>query len=407
MASLPVTILIPARNAASTIRRAVASADAEAGCQILLLDHGSTDGTAESARQTCDRLEVLSVPPSLSIGAVRQTALEAIATKFGVWLDADDELIPGRCRSLVEHLERDAADLAFDEVQLYDGVGGGFLRHLAIPPFLHCSSDLVRCFERNYLPGVGVPGFRSEFARCLGYDPAMQGAEDYDFLLRAVAASARIALVRKPLYRQYAYPCSLSRNLDQQRRLCAHALSKHSPQQVERRLRDAGLKEFEQAWTMVAFHVFLEQYPAALQALDCFESTLSSCDAALRWRTTFQRGTLLLLLGHHQKAADWLRQAEALDPSAETCNNLGVARAFSGRKIDAACLFETALKRFPSYLDADWNRNGNEPLRVTPLPLRREPARDEYPRFPAPTEPATDPSDPRGMDHLQGHEIRD
>ncbi len=374
----PLTILIPARNAAATIGRAVASAAGEPGARVLLLDHGSRDGTPQLARRACPRLEVLSLPASLTLGAVRQAGLEAIGTRFGVWLDADDELVPGRCRRLVEQLERAPADLAFDEIELHDGTGGAFLRRLVIPPFLRESSDLVRCFERNYLPGVGVPAFRTDFARRVGYDLAMHGAEDYDFLLRAVMAGARIALVREALYRQYAYPSSLSRDLEQQRRMCAHALAKHPSGLVEQRLREAGLEEFECHWTMVAFHVFQRQYPAALDALERFESALPAHDFALRWRTAFQRGTLLLLLGQHRPAAEWLERAEALHPTAEACNNLGVAWVSGIRPADASRLFDIALERFPGYLDALANRNGAVPPRITPLPLRREPARCEY-----------------------------
>jgi hypothetical protein len=374
----PTTILIPARNAAATIRRAVASAVAESGCRILLLDHGSTDGTPEVARQTCRRIEILRFDPSLTLGALRQAGLEAVSTEFGVWLDADDELLPGRCRRLAEHLERKPADLAFDEIELYDGTDGHFLRRLAIPPFLRRPSDLVRCFERNYLPGVGVPGFRTEFARSVGYDPSMHGAEDYDFLLRALAAGARTVLVRRALYRQYAYPSSLSRDLERQRRMCARALAKHRPERVELLLRAAGLGEAECAWAMVAFHVFQEQYSAALLALDRFESALPSGAPDLSWRAAFQRGTLLLLLDCNEEAAEWLERAQALQSTAETCNNLGVARARMGRTGDAARLYAMALARFPAYLDALANRSGTDPLRITALPLRREPARSEY-----------------------------
>lgn len=378
MVPLQVTILIPARNAAATIRRAATSAAQQAGGRILLLDHGSTDGTPELASETCPGIEILRFDPSLTLGALRQAGLEAVCTEFGVWLDADDELLPGRCQRLVEHLERQPADLAFDEIALHDGTNGRLLRHLAIPPFLRRPSDVVRCFERNYLPGLGVPGFRTGFARSVGYDPSMHGAEDYDFLLRAVAAGARIALVRQVLYRQYAYPSSLSRDLERQRRMCARALAKHQPEQVEVLLRKAGLGEAECAWTLVAFHVFQEDYPAALRALDWFESVLVPGVPELTWRAAFQRGTLLLLMGHPQEGAEWLGRAEALHATPEACNNLGVAWARLGRTGDAARLFTTALARFPGYLDALANRDGTGPLRITPLPLRREPARSEY-----------------------------
>src|SRR5688572_873462 len=105
-----------------------------------------------------------------------------------MWLDAGDEVLPDRATRLLRRLEEDEADLVFDEVDLHDGAGGAFVRRLAFPRLLGDGRQIVRVLERNYIPGPGLPVFRTAAAQEIGFDPAQHGQEDYDFLLRSIVA---------------------------------------------------------------------------------------------------------------------------------------------------------------------------------------------------------------------------
>jgi len=377
MGSPDFTILIPAKNAAATIARAVRSAVIQRPACVLLIDHASQDATVAIARETGgDLVRTIPVPAEHSLGRVRQAGVEALATTFGLWLDADDELLPGRAKHLIAAMRRENTLLAFDEAELRDGTSGRLLRHLRFPDFLQTGADLVRCFERNHLPAVGVPAFRAELARAVGYDASLHGAEDYDFLLRAITRRAPISLVRKTLYRQFAYEKSLSRDLANQRAMTVRALEKHAPAAVAQLLREAGVSEQDAAWTMVAFHVFRREYACALARLG--NEAPASATPADRWRWYFQKGTLLLLLDRAQEAAACLEAALAIRRSADGLNNLGTALTRLDRKAEARACFAEALQLFPGYLDAAANLADPRALRVTSLPLRRQPARHEY-----------------------------
>src|SRR5678809_1020905 len=89
------TILIAARNAATTIGRAVRSACAQGDYSILLIDDHSTDATAEVARREAPALHVVCPPHHGMLGFTRQFGLEQVRTPYALWLDADDELLPG------------------------------------------------------------------------------------------------------------------------------------------------------------------------------------------------------------------------------------------------------------------------------------------------------------------------
>ena len=364
------SILIPATNASATIERAVRSARAQGPATILLMDHACRDDTVAVARRAGgDLLEVLSVPGSATLGRVRQVGLEAIRTEFGMWLDADDELLPGRAARLVARLDAEDGDLAFDEIDLHDGITGAFTRRIEMPPFLGGRRQIVRLFERNYLPGPGVPAFRSSTARRIGFDPALHGSEDFDFLLRAIVEHASILLVRQVGYRQFAYPATLSKNFDNQLAMTREALRKHDPALVQQLFTRAGYHERTIAWGMVTFLTMRGDYARALSWLD----TLPQGS-----RREFHRGTLLAALGRHAEALDPLRQAYDEAGVPELLNNFGVVLAALGRTVEATSLFADAVREFPGYRDASANLLTDQPTRLTLLPLRRESVPSEF-----------------------------
>ncbi len=362
------TVLILARNASDTVARAIRSARAQQPSQIIVIDHASEDGTSEEARRQGDDLVVLAAANGATRGAARQMGLDRITTPFGAWLDAGDELLPGRAARLVEQLESHAADLAFDEIDLHDGATGAFIRRLEMPALLGGRRQMVRLFERNYLPGIGVPAFRTAAAREIGFDAGLPGAEEYDFVLRSIAAGRGIVVARQAGYRQFQVePMRATGHADAP--ITQAMLRKHSPQAVERLYRSAGYHERTIAWGMMPFLTLRGDYALALAWLD----TLPPGS-----RREFHRGTLLAALGRHAEAFDPLRQAYDEAGVPELLNNFGVVLAALGRTAEANSLFADALREFPAYSDASLNLRASQPTRLTLLPLRREQVPGEY-----------------------------
>ena len=383
------TIVIAARNAAATIRRAVESAVAEDGCSIVLVDDFSTDDTVAVAEDIGgERLRVVRPVRHQSLGLTRQTGLDAVKTRFGVWLDADDELLPGRVERLVSAMESDTAELATDTIELVDGASSRFLKLLTIPMFLREHHPLARLFERNYLQGPGCLGFRTEFAQGIGYDPAFHGGEDMDFLLRSVAEGARVCLLDEPGYRIHAYSTSVSRQRERQLDMYRLCLLKHGYDAVRELFVDAGYSEWVSMWGLLSMALFRRDFDAALELLKTAESLVvdrhevlepsGPCPMTEGWRVAFFRGTTMLLFEPSGDAELWLERAEALQPTPEGANNLGVAKAKNGKQSEAQELFRVSLSRFPEYSDARANREATAPSRITTHPLRKEPSRGDY-----------------------------
>ncbi len=383
------TIVIAARDASETIGRAVRSAVLQQNCRVVLVDDFSSDDTVARAREAAGaRLEVVRPSEHRSLGLTSQTGLDAIETPFGVWLDADDELLPGRVERLVAALERERADLASDAIELFDGPSSRFLRQLTIPGFLKGRHPLARLFERNYLQGVGYLAFRTEFAREIGYDPEFHGGEDVDFALRSVAAGGRFCLLDEPGYRLFAYSSSMSRQRENQLGMYRRCLVKHDYDSVRALFQEAGHDERVSAWGLVSMALFRQEFEKSLEFISLAESFITDphevlepngpCPMPEAWRLAFFRGSAMLLLGQAGDAEPWLEKAERVRATAEGANNLGVAKAQLAKVRETGKLFQRSLELFPDYSDALANRDSENPSRVTMHPLRNEPSRFEY-----------------------------
>lgn len=388
MSQRDVTVVVPARNAASTIGRAMHSAVGARVREVVLVDHACTDDTvAEAARHARHPLRVVPASAALKLGGVRQVGLDAVATPYATWLDADDEYLDGRVDRLVAHLEA-GADLVADaaEVHTVDGTSRG----LPMPPFLQGPGGWVRLFERNYLPGPGVIGFRPEALRRVGYDAGQHGPEDTDILLRALDAGARLVLEPVPGYRIHAHPSSLSRDLTNQQAMYRALLRKHDPDHVRDLYVAHGWSERVAQWALHSMALFVGDLTAAGRHLATLAGLADGVGtetvlephgpqpAPEGWRLAFARGTLILLTGNVAGARDALLEAERAWPTAEGANNLGVAAAREGDSDTARALFATALARKADYLDAILNGRGASPWRVTSHPFRHHDNRSDY-----------------------------
>lgn len=102
-----VSILIPCRNAVSTLSETLESALAQAGIEkeIIVVDDGSTDGSLHLAR-SFESLGVRVIEgPRINASAARNRALQASRGDYIQYLDADDLLGPEKIRKQIDLLE--------------------------------------------------------------------------------------------------------------------------------------------------------------------------------------------------------------------------------------------------------------------------------------------------------------
>ncbi|MGN6488186.1 MAG: glycosyltransferase family 2 protein [Devosia sp.] len=218
-----VTIVIPAFNAerflASTLRSA--TAQTHANLQIIVVDDGSTDGTADLVRQHAEldpRIELFS-KANAGLSAARNDGLRLSRGEFVTFLDADDLWHPDKIRQQLRAVNNhgcpervgavytlsrqiDEADrLLMDYPTLT--VQGAVLRRLLLTNFIATGGSNLLC-PREVALEVG--GFD------ISYQPPGAGtSEDYDFQLK-VAARYDILAMEQYLVGYRRYPGSMSRN---------------------------------------------------------------------------------------------------------------------------------------------------------------------------------------------------
>ena len=377
---MAITTTICAYNAEKTIGRAVSSARAAGDNPILLVDDFSDDNTVAIAAEIAgDHLTVVRPHSKLGIGNARQTALDYLETPYALWLDADDELLPDRPARLLDILETQSADLVYDSGVLVSE--DGQQTPLQMPDFLRENDGHLRLIERNWLPGLWG-GFRTAFAKKIGYDQSFLNSEDYDFLLRSIFAGARVRFEAKSGYRYHHTNNSLSRNLAQAVNFTGNAAEKHTVDCYQDLLKRSALSEPEQLYTLAANQMACGQYETLLQLVPSrnnINEEIRPYDQPAAQLFSFLRATALLKLAQPEAAHALLHAAQLQTP--EALNNFGIALKQIARPKEAEAAFEQALACKPGYVDAIRNLNrleDKEFAAITLLPLRPIASRSSY-----------------------------
>jgi len=386
-----VTVLIAARNAQETIRRTVASVRAQSSCPIVLVDDFSEDDTVNLAKlEGGSGLSVIRPPYHGALGFTRQCGLNVIQTPLTLLLDADDAFLPGRVTRFAQQMHKQSFSIWADELLLFDGSSNALVRHIAIPDFIASAPVPYRLFERNYLPGVGQVGYRTGLAKAVGYDPELHGPEDIDLVLRMMLQGARFAYDRQAGYAMYAYPSSVSRNLERQKTMYARSLAKFQEQVVERFYLRHGASQRQAFTGVLLMLVHQSRYDEALSMLLRAQDTGAEAkevpsesqnvydDELWEWRLRFYRGSLYLKADQPDLAVQALTEATTIRVSPDTLNNLGCALKRANRLDEANHCFLEALQLKPHYLDAKENMSSKNSMFVTLPELRLLVSRDHY-----------------------------
>jgi glycosyltransferase involved in cell wall biosynthesis len=110
--SVPVSIVIPCFNAASTIGATIESALCQGNVRgdVVIIDDGSTDHSLAVARSFEPRVRVLT-GPNWGVSAARNRGIAATESEWIVFLDADDLLVPETLALRLETAEATGADV--------------------------------------------------------------------------------------------------------------------------------------------------------------------------------------------------------------------------------------------------------------------------------------------------------
>ena len=186
---LSVSIAMPVRNACSTVEAAIRSILAQTypDFEFLIIDDGSTDGTAEVVSGFRDpRIRLIRHQVSLGLAVRLNEAISMSGSPLFARMDADDVAYPMRLEAQVEFLERrPECDLVGCGVLFFDDAGRVTGRYPLRRTHGEICLDPWRGF---FLPHPTWMGRRAWFAR-FGYLDSYRKTQDQDLLLRAFDSS--------------------------------------------------------------------------------------------------------------------------------------------------------------------------------------------------------------------------
>lgn len=195
-------VIIPAYNAAGFITAALDSVASQTRRpeQIIVVDDGSRDGTADVVRQWIARTGHavdLVVQPNGGVSRARNLAFERCRTDLIALLDADDLLLPNHLATLEKaFLQRADLVLAFGKTRVISATQetlrffpDGRVGEVTIGYGANDLHILGGAIYESLIPGsyIGVSATllsRDAALAIGGMDPALPSSEDQDFFIR-------------------------------------------------------------------------------------------------------------------------------------------------------------------------------------------------------------------------------
>lgn len=207
------SVIVANHNAGPYLAAALGSLLSQtlAKIEIIIADDGSSDESLAIARQAVlsdPRVSLLESTAQTGPGEARN---RAIAASRGTWLaimDSDDIIHPDRLHTLISYAEENRIDIVADDLMLFyenDDPPTFHLGKTLVEPTAIDLETFIRAnnfYSRTPALGYLKPVIRR---RLLGdneisYDPRLRIAEDYDLLLRLIAAGGKFTILPERMY---------------------------------------------------------------------------------------------------------------------------------------------------------------------------------------------------------------
>lgn len=214
-----ISVIMPVHNRASVVGAAVASVLAQrfGDFELIVVDDGSTDGSADAVRAIGDpRLKLIALERNMGGNAARNAGICEAQAPLVTFLDSDDEYLPDRLGGTVDYFaSHPGIDLLIDAcVKRWPAERGKRDRVRHNPVLAGNEAVLAALFDRRLFkatPGITV---RREAAIRAGlFDEGLRRRQDYDFILR-VAKVGTLATRDEPSWIKTSSADAITSDLD-------------------------------------------------------------------------------------------------------------------------------------------------------------------------------------------------
>jgi glycosyltransferase involved in cell wall biosynthesis len=231
--TIPVSVVLPAYNRASTIIRAVDSVLKQSPSlftvsEVLVIDDGSVDETASLVRQVTDpRVRLVQLEKNHGACFARNHGVSLAVNEFIAFQDSDDVWYEQKL-SVLGRAYRPDCDVFFSAFyKLIDG------RKELYPDWLKKSEyragELIRhSLVRNPLSTATLLIRKRIAQEAGGFDERLKRFQDWEFILR-IFRFHPVAFVQQPLLTVEVLPDSISRRYCEGISSRSYILRKHAP----------------------------------------------------------------------------------------------------------------------------------------------------------------------------------
>jgi glycosyltransferase involved in cell wall biosynthesis len=222
MEGVAISAVIPTYNRRGHIARAIASivSDAPVPMEILVVDDGSTDGTADLIREKFGRRVNVIRQPNAGVSAARRRGVLAAKGEWIAFLDSDDEWVRGRSQILANAAAGAPAnvDWIFGDTRIVDAKGEGTTLFGEYNFKVDTDIDVIDEPLRTQYP-LQISLLQSSLIRrkaiiaAGAFDDELRSSEDFLLGFR-IALQSRFAAVPQVVTRLYRTPDLKESSLD-------------------------------------------------------------------------------------------------------------------------------------------------------------------------------------------------
>jgi glycosyltransferase involved in cell wall biosynthesis len=219
-----VSIVVPTRNRAPLLERAICSVIAQSrhDWELIVVDDASEDGTRNLVSRFAavdPRIRSILLAEKAGGAATRNHGIDAARADWVAFLDDDDEWLPAKLEEQLRTAEQMEASAGFVycPCRYVDDTGREFVLQVREPSDGECWHPLLR---GNFVSTPTVVVRRELLLRAGGFDVTLPRLHDWDLWLR-LAKLTEFRFMPRPLVRAYHTPGAISTRPDALVTACA------------------------------------------------------------------------------------------------------------------------------------------------------------------------------------------
>ena len=205
-----VSVILPTYNRLPMLKEAMDSVLAQnfEDMELIVVDDGSTDGTAEEMKRYGGRVKLIQHSRNRGVSAARNKGILHARGKYIAFLDSDDLWVKGKLRIQVSFLDDNPHyPICYtDEIWIRRGKRvNPMIKHAKYSGWI-----FEKCLPLCIISPSSVMMKRTLFSKVGLFDEALPVCEDYDFWLRVSARFPIFFIDRKLIVKRGGHPDQLS-----------------------------------------------------------------------------------------------------------------------------------------------------------------------------------------------------